>query len=612
MSYRLIACFFLFCWFSFQPSQAIAQSRQQLEETLAANKANYYAALEKYRTQERDTLLLRELNWVYRGLEHSLAFGADTIAILTKQLADSLGVRKFQRIARGQLGGTYFRMGFYDLAIQETMELDSMAHQIGDEVHQMHIALGLAVTYSYQGTYDKAIRHFNQVRDYFEKEGKEPIDKYYIQFSYFYYLQGEYEEALRLIELALQAIKDTRTTRDPVRITKHYQQIEAEKGVILLGMKRYAEAIPLLRRGLDGYGAYQNISFNWRGGAYCYHNLGLAYLELGNLDSAYWYLQESLNINKILQNRNMLAQTAIALGDLYQLKGAPQLSESLYQSSIQLAATPAVREATKDALFALARLYESQGEPYRALDYYHRYDSIRTHILDESLRKTRSMINEFSEELHTTEVKALTQEASLYSRLSWTLGGSGLLGLGLLGLLVNRYKLRSDLALRKQRSMALQRENAQLAKEKLQSEVDHQQRELASTTLHAMQKNELLTSVQAGLRTLAEQHPKAKPSVRQLCRTIEQGLQQDRDWDHFKLHFERVHPAFFASLQEQFPQLSPNDLKHCAYLRINLNVKEVAHMLGIAASSVTMSRYRLKKKLGLVPDDSLGDFIAKI
>ena len=114
------------------------------------------------------------------------------------------------------------------------------------------------------------------------------------------------------------------------------------------------------------------------------------------------------------------------------------------------------------------------------------------------------------------------------------------------------------------------------------------------------------------LKGLPTNDPICLKQIREMDKLISQGEQQDRDWDTFKVHFEKVHPAFFSALKQACPELSPNDLKHCAYLRINLSVKEVAQMLGINAQSVNQSRYRLKKKLGLSTEDSLSDYIQTI
>ena len=59
------------------------------------------------------------------------------------------------------------------------------------------------------------------------------------------------------------------------------------------------------------------------------------------------------------------------------------------------------------------------------------------------------------------------------------------------------------------------------------------------------------------------------------------------------------------------PELTPNDLKFCAYLRLNLSSKEMAPLLNISIKSVETKRYRLRKRLQLHHDDSLVNYILK-
>lgn len=60
------------------------------------------------------------------------------------------------------------------------------------------------------------------------------------------------------------------------------------------------------------------------------------------------------------------------------------------------------------------------------------------------------------------------------------------------------------------------------------------------------------------------------------------------------------------------PDLSPNDLRFCAYLRLNLTSKEIAPLLNISIKSVETRRYRLRKKLNLEHEDNLVSYIFEI
>jgi DNA-binding NarL/FixJ family response regulator len=83
----------------------------------------------------------------------------------------------------------------------------------------------------------------------------------------------------------------------------------------------------------------------------------------------------------------------------------------------------------------------------------------------------------------------------------------------------------------------------------------------------------------------------------------------DEDWSRFALYFDEVHNNYLTTLKTKFPQLSNTDLKLCAYLRLNLSSKEIAQLLNISLKGVEVSRYRLRKKLGLATEVNLHDFL---
>ena len=80
----------------------------------------------------------------------------------------------------------------------------------------------------------------------------------------------------------------------------------------------------------------------------------------------------------------------------------------------------------------------------------------------------------------------------------------------------------------------------------------------------------------------------------------------------YHLYPQQVHLRFFEKLQSNFPDLTPNELKLCAYTRINLSNKEIARLLNVNSSSVEMARYRMKKKVGLEGQTTITDFIQTV
>ena len=84
------------------------------------------------------------------------------------------------------------------------------------------------------------------------------------------------------------------------------------------------------------------------------------------------------------------------------------------------------------------------------------------------------------------------------------------------------------------------------------------------------------------------------------------------DWKLFEEAFNNADSDFLKKVKSIHPNLTPNDLRLCAYLRLNLSSKEIAPLLNISARSVEIKRYRLRKKMELYHEKSLVEYILEI
>lgn len=139
---------------------------------------------------------------------------------------------------------------------------------------------------------------------------------------------------------------------------------------------------------------------------------------------------------------------------------------------------------------------------------------------------------------------------------------------------------------------------------------DHKNRELLNHTLQILQKNELLPQIGKFLENNAPQlDEQARKAGKELQKEIQNSLASDTNWETLKMHFEEVHPTLFAELQKLSPDLTKNDLRYCAYMKMGLSNKDIAQMLYLDPDSVRKQQYRIKQKLNLDKDVSLADFV---
>ncbi len=153
-----------------------------------------------------------------------------------------------------------------------------------------------------------------------------------------------------------------------------------------------------------------------------------------------------------------------------------------------------------------------------------------------------------------------------------------------------------------------------LRNEKLKDEVSFKNQELASSTMHLVQKTEMLSKIKDELLKIqkSKQNNEIKDQIGKVIRKIDQDLRLDENWNHFEKYFDQVHTDFIQNLREQYPQLTTKDYKLCVFLRMNLSSKEIATLLNITTRSVEVSRYRLRKKLNIDTQVNLTDFIMDI
>jgi DNA-binding CsgD family transcriptional regulator len=155
--------------------------------------------------------------------------------------------------------------------------------------------------------------------------------------------------------------------------------------------------------------------------------------------------------------------------------------------------------------------------------------------------------------------------------------------------------------------MASEQEIIKLKNQQLQKDIETKNKELAMTTMSLLNKSELLNGIKKDLSNLQD-----KSSRDQVIRVINRNLNNDQDWEYFQEAFNNADKDFLKKMHELHPNLTPNDLKLCVYLRLNLASKEIAPLLNISVRSVEIKRYRLRKKINLEHEKSLVEYILEI
>lgn len=146
--------------------------------------------------------------------------------------------------------------------------------------------------------------------------------------------------------------------------------------------------------------------------------------------------------------------------------------------------------------------------------------------------------------------------------------------------------------------------------DQLSQDVDSKSRELAVSTMSLIKKDELLALIKEDLNKTSDEA--SSRSIKSVITTINKNITEDNTWNVFKEAFDNADKDFLKKVKNAHNSLTPNDLRLCAYLRLNLSSKEIAPLLNISVRSVEIKRYRLRKKMDLPHEQSLVEHILSI
>jgi len=173
-------------------------------------------------------------------------------------------------------------------------------------------------------------------------------------------------------------------------------------------------------------------------------------------------------------------------------------------------------------------------------------------------------------------------------------------GLLVLGLLFTRFRLKSKLVV--------------IEKEKIESELTMKDRELTVNLISLIKKNEMISDISNKL-TLLENSVKStetKEIIAKMSRNLRNSA-DDKMFNEFSRRFQEVHIGFYEKLIKTYPDITPNELKLCAFLRLNMSTKDISELTGQQITSIAKARHRLRQKLAITGSDTnLVTFLSQI
>ncbi|WP_127140922.1 tetratricopeptide repeat protein [Flagellimonas marinaquae] len=158
------------------------------------------------------------------------------------------------------------------------------------------------------------------------------------------------------------------------------------------------------------------------------------------------------------------------------------------------------------------------------------------------------------------------------------------------------------------------REREKLHKERLQLqfELEGKSRELLSESLNNLTVKNTKDDILGDLEVILNQLPE---KFRKQFSGLTYKLNSGKDYnflEEFEQRFTGVYESFNQKILDLAPDLTPNELKVCAFIRLNMTTKDIARLTGKSLGTVENTRILIRKKLNLSSDDNLQQFLLRL
>lgn len=524
-----------------------------------------------------------------------------------------------------------------DTATDMAMQALLLAERTHDELNigLMHAELGdIAML---MDEVESAELHYKLAIEYLQKESNPKIIRVYLHLGNRYLEKSNYPEAM---DSYLTGIKASEQLGDSSILANLYNNL----GIVYLNIDKPEQALSLYSKALSLFekkkdsaniaGITTNIgsiyiqlsdldiarsyylkgfeifksSGNLSGMAHAYFKLGLLdemqekYADaLQNLNQSI-QLQNQINVNSSGSKTMFLVETNIHIGvsllELGEIDKAEKYLTGGCEMAIQTKQLSLVALAAKN----LSNLYRKNNDFEHALNYYEIFKQYSDSIFnEENVRHLAQLELQYQFDAKLIEAE-LQRKLEAQKRVRQNLVYMLVLGslLLLLVIVILLLKLENN----KKRKIAIEHQN-------LSEKLEFTSKELTTYVMYLLRKNEFIMSISEKMKKILIE---AKPENKKVIRELISELQSNTDmvsWEEFEVRFQHVYTDFYKRLTDNFPELSPNELRLCAFFRLNMTTKEIAAITYQSLNSIKVGRYRLRKKLGILKDENLVSFLSK-
>ncbi len=383
-------------------------------------------------------------------------------------------------------------------------------------------------------------------------------------------------------------------TIPPFQVISIYNNL----GIVHENLNEYNQAIDYYHRGIS---LAKRLPHQQKNLAMLHNNLGSIHMKMGEFVEAHKNMNAALRIRKEINDKGGEASSYRMLGILYKSQQHYEKALENFYNGYSLATvvgSTSILSSISDQLF---EIFNSLNQSDSSLKYHILSKDYSDKLKgEETLREFTKM--ELTSQFQEKENIRLMEQKRQKLRHLFTAILLLLIAviLGLLYVLSQNRLRRLSLL---NNNIQLASEKAALEKETLAKELEIKDKELTTNVIYQIRKNELIQSIVEKL--MANRHSFKKENqnlVEELIKEL--GMYKDDSiWMEFETRFHQVHNQFYEKLNEICPDLSPNERRLCAFLRLNMSTKEISSITGQSLRSIDVARTRLRKKLNLTNSD---------
>lgn len=552
-------------------------------------------AIEKEHDISKKARLFLELSQEYKTVD---LHKSEKIAREALKLAREENNKELMGLLYAHLGDIAFLQDSLQRAEKEYDYAIPLLQKYGDPLKLIQLYISLGNRLLEKSNYPEAMDFYLKGITIAEENNYSKIlPRLYNNLGVIYLNQNNLNKALELYQKALKGFE---ALHDTINIAGSTTNI----GSIYLQMGNYSIARQYY---LKGFGIFKTIGLD-EGMAHALFKMAEVDQQQKKFQSALQNLLQSLDIQKndtvmqIMSKSMFLAETYVNLGAVY-LNLNRKANALLYlNKGFDLASQNGQMEIMSLAAENLSRLYKINKKYNKALEYYVLYKQYSDSVFnEENVRKLAQteMQFRFDKKMKEEELKN-TIQAQKQQRKIWIFVTVSILLFLTLIIVVLFLKLENN-----------RKRKAEAEKKRLEDKLEHTNKELATHVLYLMKKNEFILTV---ITKLKKARLDAKTENKKIISELIHNLESNSgmiSWEEFEIRFQEVHTDFYSNLRKSYPELSNNEIRLCAFLKLNMTTKEIAAITYQSLNSIKVARYRLRKKLGLTKEHNLNAFLAR-